>query len=173
GGRGRTAGVDSAPLRNARSTRAQPGQTGCASHLGRMRLRTDRAGGVTGCAHLRLRRALLDARECDARSTCSATHIRDGNTPGDPPATAVAPLLHCPCIGAMFEAGALTRRALTERTSGGQMAQAQKGDTVRVHYTGTLDDGTVFDSSKGRDPIEFTVGSGQVIAGFDEAVDGM
>src|SRR5690606_39048085 len=73
----------------------------------------------------------------------------------------------------MFEAGALTRRALTERTSGGQMAQAQKGDTVRVHYTGTLDDGTVFASSKGRDPIAFTVGSGQVIAGFDEAVDGM
>lgn len=53
------------------------------------------------------------------------------------------------------------------------MAQAQNGDTVRVHYTGTLDDGTVFDSSKGREPIEFQVGSGQVIAGFEEAVSGM
>lgn len=53
------------------------------------------------------------------------------------------------------------------------MAQVQSGDTVRVHYTGTLDDGTVFDSSKGRDPIEFTVGGGQVIAGFDAAVSGM
>ncbi len=53
------------------------------------------------------------------------------------------------------------------------MAQAQSGNTVRVHYTGTLDDGTVFDSSKGRDPIEFTVGGGQVIAGFDSAVTGM
>jgi peptidylprolyl isomerase len=44
------------------------------------------------------------------------------------------------------------------------------GDTVKVHYRGTLDDGTEFDSSEGRDPLEFTVGSGQVIPGFDEAV---
>lgn len=50
---------------------------------------------------------------------------------------------------------------------------AKQGDTVRVHYTGTLADGEVFDSSRGRDPLEFTVGSGQVIAGFDEAVSGM
>jgi len=49
----------------------------------------------------------------------------------------------------------------------------QKGDTVRVEYKGTLDDGTVFDSSEGRDPIEFKVGSGQIIRGFDEAVIGM
>lgn len=50
---------------------------------------------------------------------------------------------------------------------------AANGDTVQVHYTGTLGDGTVFDSSEGRTPIGFTVGSGQVIPGFDSAVTGM
>ncbi|MFA7382786.1 MAG: FKBP-type peptidyl-prolyl cis-trans isomerase [Desulfurivibrionaceae bacterium] len=53
------------------------------------------------------------------------------------------------------------------------MSQAKKGDSVNIHYTGTLDDGTVFDSSAGRDPLAFTLGSGEVIAGFDEAVLGM
>lgn len=53
------------------------------------------------------------------------------------------------------------------------MAQVKSGDTVKVHYTGTLDDGSVFDSSAGRDPLQFKVGSGQVIAGFEEAVTGM
>ena len=51
--------------------------------------------------------------------------------------------------------------------------QAANGQTVRVHYTGTLDDGSTFDSSKDRAPLEFTVGGGQVIGGFDEAVAGM
>lgn len=53
------------------------------------------------------------------------------------------------------------------------MVQAKAGDTVKVHYTGKLDDGTVFDSSEGRDPLQFTVGSGQMIAGFDAGVNGM
>ncbi len=53
------------------------------------------------------------------------------------------------------------------------MTQAQHGDTVKIHYTGTLEDGTVFDSSEGNDPLEFTLGSGQVIVGFEEAVTGM
>jgi peptidylprolyl isomerase len=53
------------------------------------------------------------------------------------------------------------------------MSQAKQGDSVKVHYTGKLDDGTVFDSSVGREPLDFTVGAGQLIAGFDEAVVGM
>lgn len=53
------------------------------------------------------------------------------------------------------------------------MTQAKNGDTVKIHYTGTLSDGTVFDSSEGRDPLSFTIGSGQVIPGFEEAVTGM
>ena len=53
------------------------------------------------------------------------------------------------------------------------MAQAKKGDTVRVHYTGKLEDGTVFDSSRSRHPLQFTLGNGQVIAGFESAITGM
>ena len=53
------------------------------------------------------------------------------------------------------------------------MALAQAGDTVRVHYTGKLDDGTVFDSSAGSDPIEFVIGDHQVIPGFEDGVTGM
>ncbi len=51
--------------------------------------------------------------------------------------------------------------------------QAKAGDTVQVQYTGKLADGTVFDSSVGKDPLQFTLGSGQVIPGFDKAVTGM
>ena len=53
------------------------------------------------------------------------------------------------------------------------MRQATIGDTVRVHYTGTLDDGTEFDSSAGRDPLEVQIGSGQIIPGLEDALVGM
>lgn len=53
------------------------------------------------------------------------------------------------------------------------MLQVKSGDTVRVHYHGKLTDGTTFDSSEGREPLEFEVGSGMVIAGFDTGVTGM
>lgn len=53
------------------------------------------------------------------------------------------------------------------------MATAEKGSTVKVHYTGKLEDGTIFDSSKERGPLEFTIGEGTVIPGFEAAVIGM
>jgi len=53
------------------------------------------------------------------------------------------------------------------------MQQVKKGDTVRVHYHGKLNDGSTFDSSDGRAPLEFVVGNGQVIKGFDDAVMSM
>ncbi len=53
------------------------------------------------------------------------------------------------------------------------MADAKVGDTVKVHYTGKLEDGTVFDTSSDRDPIQFTIGEGNIIPGFESAVVGM
>ncbi|MBL1176227.1 FKBP-type peptidyl-prolyl cis-trans isomerase [Pantanalinema sp. GBBB05] len=53
------------------------------------------------------------------------------------------------------------------------MTTAKQGDTVKVHYTGKLEDGTVFDSSSDRDPLEFTLGTGMIIPGFEQAVLGM
>ena len=53
------------------------------------------------------------------------------------------------------------------------MAIVKEGDTITLHYRGSLDDGTVFDSSEGRDPLTFKVGEGEVIQGFDDGVRGM
>ena len=54
-----------------------------------------------------------------------------------------------------------------------QVQRAQPGDTVSVHYTGTLEDGSQFDSSVGKQPLQFTIGTGMVISGFDQAVRGL
>jgi peptidylprolyl isomerase len=53
------------------------------------------------------------------------------------------------------------------------MAEVKAGDTVSIHYTGTLNDGTTFDSSRDREPLSFEVGSGQIIPGLDSALPGM
>ncbi|MGM0506122.1 MAG: FKBP-type peptidyl-prolyl cis-trans isomerase [Bacteroidota bacterium] len=53
------------------------------------------------------------------------------------------------------------------------MSKVKEGDTVKVHYTGTLNDGSVFDSSEEREPLEFKLGEGQLIPGFEKAVTGM
>jgi len=53
------------------------------------------------------------------------------------------------------------------------MKKAVNGDKVKVHYTGYLDDGTIFDSSEGKDPLEFTLGEGQLLKGFENAVEGL
>ena len=53
------------------------------------------------------------------------------------------------------------------------MAQAQSGDMVKVHYTGRLADGTIFETSRQRDPLEFTLGGGEILPGVEQAVLGM
>lgn len=73
-----------------------------------------------------------------------------------------------PLIVAILLIGIIT---LTGCDAGG--VRAKNGDTVQVHYTGKLADGTVFDSSVGKEPLEFTLGTGFVIPGFDKAVLGM
>ena len=59
------------------------------------------------------------------------------------------------------------------KTKGENDGASEKGDTVNVHYTGKLEDGTVFDTSVGREPLQFTIGGSEVIPDFEQAVAGM
>jgi len=61
----------------------------------------------------------------------------------------------------------------TKQTMNTAIDKVKSGDRVTVHYTGKLSDGTLFDSSEGRAPLTFTAGTGQVIPGFEKAVEGM
>ncbi|MEE8337939.1 MAG: FKBP-type peptidyl-prolyl cis-trans isomerase [Dehalococcoidia bacterium] len=91
---------------------------------------------------------------------------------------ALAPLLAfaVACSGGAGIDGGASAAPTVTTTATAQQAQARvarDGDKVEVHYRGTLDNGEEFDSSAGRDPLGFTVGAGQMIAGFDAAVRGM
>jgi peptidylprolyl isomerase len=89
-------------------------------------------------------------------AACSGSDQADTTTSSDPTTTTTA-------------VGDGNSDSSASTPSGG----AQDGDIVAVNYVGTLDDGTEFDSSYGREPLEFEVGTDQVIEGFDEAVHGM
>ena len=67
----------------------------------------------------------------------------------------------------------MTEGLTYEEIECGDGEEAKEGDTVSVHYTGTLEDGTEFDSSVGGDPFEFTIGAGSVIEGWEKGVPGM
>ena len=80
----------------------------------------------------------------------------------------IAILLACGCGGSSEPLATATPTPIGETT-----VQAESGDTVRVHYNGRLEDGTEFDSSVGREPLQFTLGEGSMIPGFEKAVIGM
>ena len=80
----------------------------------------------------------------------------------------IAILLACGCGGSSEPSAAAAPTPIGEI-----IVQAESGDTVRVHYNGRLEDGTEFDSSVGREPLQFTLGEGSMIPGFEKAVIGM
>lgn len=79
---------------------------------------------------------------------------------------------NCICSKAMFVLASIVIIVLALWIFGGN-EMIEQGSKVKLHYTGTLDDGSVFDSSKDKDPLEFEVGQGQVIPGFEEGVIGL
>ena len=77
------------------------------------------------------------------------------------------------CAGCAEQGVETPDATITPTPSATSFQTAKVGDTVKVHYTGTLTDGSAFDSSIGREPLQFTLGEGQMIPGFEQAVIGM
>jgi FKBP-type peptidyl-prolyl cis-trans isomerase 2 len=107
----------------------------------------------------------------------TASHIRSHRSTGHWAANApVMTVVWARSFGSSRLNDEPTKLSIWKRSSRArknQMAQAQNGDTVKVHYTGKLDDGTVFDSSIDREPLKFKLGDDQLISGFENAVVGM
>ena len=103
-----------------------------------------------------------------AVAACSEAESTSTPTTAPTPTAAAAPTPTSAAESTSTAAPAPT----TGETSGGSAA-AGEGDRVAVHYTGTLDSGEEFDSSRGSEPLSFVVGDGRMIAGFDSAVRGM
>jgi peptidylprolyl isomerase len=126
-------------------------------------------------------RAATGAAEAGARGARSGHRIphqtpqkalnREFGRPGNPRRLAITPRAGKLPVDEFISPLAST--SAIDTRNGRTMAEAKAGDVVTIHYTGTLEDGSVFDSSEGRDPLEFTVASGQIIPGLDREIPGM
>jgi FKBP-type peptidyl-prolyl cis-trans isomerase 2 len=113
----------------------------------------------------------VEERAIGIKNACRNGHKRSPDFKGT---VARAPPMEKPKrrVYALYRSGQCAPKLKID-AKGINVTEIKTGDQVGIHYTGTLEDGSVFDSSEGRDPLEFEVGSGQIIVGLDEALPGM
>ena len=114
------------------------------------------------------RQAIMDQKKDEAEALGEGASGRSKGVTPEPP-TQVAPALPT----AKGEKKTTESGVVYETVREGTGAVAKSGQTVMVHYTGTFDDGRIFDTSKGKDPFRTRIGTGEVIKGWDEAIPGM